>query len=147
MKTIFVGRVGKDPVVGEKDGKKWAAFSVAETIRKETVWHNVSVFGYLCDFVEEWVKQGSVLFIDGTYNGLNEYEGNYTIQVIANSINFVPTTKNGSKSEKSEKSEKSGKSGKFNKSGGSNFKSKQKPKSKPKQEEEEEEEGDDWDDE
>jgi single-stranded DNA-binding protein len=134
MIVSFQGRVGKDSVTGEKDGKPWAAFSIAETVRKETVWRDVIVFGYLCSFVEEWVKQGTCLFVSGTLGDIKEYEGDYKVQVIANHLEFGLTSKSKSDGKSSSKPDK------FKKG-----KSMKKKKPTPPVEEEEEED-DDWGD-
>lgn len=75
-KAILEGHVGKDPVVREsKDGKKWAAFSLAtnESFRNKsgerqqvTDWHNVVCFNEpLTKVIEQYVKKGSHIYVEG----------------------------------------------------------------------------------
>lgn len=79
-KIILLGNVGKDPEVKEFDnGGKIANFSLATTergfttrdgkvIEDKTTWHNISVSGGLVKVVEQYVRQGDKLFIEGKIN-------------------------------------------------------------------------------
>lgn len=74
---ILVGRVGQDPDVIEFDnGGKLASFSLAtserafktrdgQEIPERTDWHNIRVGGGLVNVVEQYVKKGDHLLIDG----------------------------------------------------------------------------------
>ena len=76
-KVILVGNVGKDPEIRRtQDGKAIANFSIAtsETWRdknsgekkERTEWHRIAVFNEaLCKVVEQYVKKGSKLYIEG----------------------------------------------------------------------------------
>ena len=76
-KVILVGNVGKDPEIRRtQDGKAIASFSIAtsETWRdkntgekkERTEWHRIAVFNEgLCKVVEQYVKKGSKLYIEG----------------------------------------------------------------------------------
>jgi single-strand DNA-binding protein len=76
-KAILVGNVGKDPEIRRtQDGRPIANLSVATSEswkdkatgeRKEkTEWHRVCVFNEgLCRVVEQYVKKGSKLYIEG----------------------------------------------------------------------------------
>ena len=80
QKFIAIGNVGKDPEVKEFDnGGKIANFSLATTergfttrdgkvIEDKTTWHNISVSGGLVKVVEQYVRQGDKLFIEGKIN-------------------------------------------------------------------------------
>ena len=80
QKFIAIGNVGKDPEVKEFDnGGKIANFSLATTergfttrdgkvIEDKTTWHNISVSGGLAGVVEQYVRQGDKLFIEGKIN-------------------------------------------------------------------------------
>lgn len=76
-KVILVGNVGKDPEIRRtQDGRGIANFSLATSDswrdkttgeRKEkTEWHRVVVFNdNLCKVVEQYVRKGSKLYIEG----------------------------------------------------------------------------------
>lgn len=77
-KVILVGNVGKDPEIRRtQDGKAIANLGIAtsETWRdkssgerkEKTEWHRVVVFNEgLCKVVEQYVKKGSKLYIEGS---------------------------------------------------------------------------------
>ena len=76
-KVILVGNVGKDPEIRRtQDGRPIANLSLAtsETWRdkstgerkEKTEWHRVVIFSEpLCKVVEQYVKKGSKLYIEG----------------------------------------------------------------------------------
>jgi single-strand DNA-binding protein len=76
-KVIIVGNVGKDPEIRRtQDGKPIANLSIAtsETWRdkntgerkEKTEWHRIVVFNEgLCKVVEQYVKKGSKLYVEG----------------------------------------------------------------------------------
>jgi len=76
-KAILVGNVGADPQIRTtQDGRKIANFSIATSEtwkdkntgeRKEkTEWHRVVIFSEpLCKVVEQYVKKGAKLYIEG----------------------------------------------------------------------------------
>ena len=76
-RVILLGNVGKDPEVKEfSDGGKVANFSLATTERafklqngteipERTEWHNVTVKGGLAKVVEQYVKKGTKLYVEG----------------------------------------------------------------------------------
>lgn len=75
-KIILIGNVGKDPEVKAVGSGKVAKFSLATTERwkdqqgqkqERTTWHNCEVWGKLADVVESYVKQGSKLYLEGSY--------------------------------------------------------------------------------
>lgn len=99
-KATLIGTVGKDPEVKTLDGGvKVAKFSLAtnESYKDKngqkveiTDWHNLSAWNKLADIIEQYVKKGSHLYIEGriknrTYekNGVKHY---YTEIVIDNMI-------------------------------------------------------------
>lgn len=72
----IIGHLGKDPEVRYlPSGEAVANFSIATTEkwkdknsgeqREETEWHRVSVFGRLAEIVGEYLKKGSLVFIQG----------------------------------------------------------------------------------
>ena len=76
-KVILLGNVGKDPEVKEfSDGGKVANFSLATTERafklqngteipERTEWHNITVKGGLAKVVEQYIKKGTKLYVEG----------------------------------------------------------------------------------
>ncbi|MBT3302652.1 MAG: single-stranded DNA-binding protein [Bacteroidetes bacterium] len=74
-KVILVGNVGKDPELRTFDsGTTKASFSMAtsETYKNRegekvtnTEWHNLVVWGNLTKVVEQFVKKGSQIYIEG----------------------------------------------------------------------------------
>jgi single-strand DNA-binding protein len=75
-KVQIIGRVGKDPEVRySTNGDAMANFTVATSERykdkqtgeavEKTEWHNVSAFRRLGEIVGEYVKKGSLIYIEG----------------------------------------------------------------------------------
>ena len=74
-KVMIIGNLGRDPEVrATPQGKKVANFSLAATERyndaqgqrqEKTEWVNVVVWGRLAEIVEQYVKKGSSLYIEG----------------------------------------------------------------------------------
>lgn len=74
-KVILIGNVGSDPEIrATASGARVAKFSLA-TNRKyqdrggqqqeKTEWHRLTFFGKLVDIVEQWVKRGDRLYVEG----------------------------------------------------------------------------------
>ena len=74
-KVILVGNLGKDPeIVNFNNGGKVAKFTLAtsESYKDKegnrvdkTEWHNISVFGKTVDFVEQYIKKGNTVLVEG----------------------------------------------------------------------------------
>ena len=70
-KVILVGHVGKDPGVRfTKEGRLIASFSLAtHEIKKEsrehTEWHNIVAWGKMGEFVEQYIKKGQLVCVEG----------------------------------------------------------------------------------
>ena len=74
-KVTLIGNVGSDPDIRmTPSGTKVAKFSVAtnETFndragrqQERTEWHRLTFFGRLSDIVEQWVKKGDRLYVEG----------------------------------------------------------------------------------
>ena len=76
-KVILLGNVGKDPEIKYFDNDRAVAnFSMATTERgyrtangidvpEKTEWHNISCWGGLAKVVEQYVKKGDPLYIEG----------------------------------------------------------------------------------
>lgn len=66
---------GRDPEVRYMDNnRKVANFSLATSerykdksgeVKENTEWHNISVWGKTADFIENYVKSGALLYVEG----------------------------------------------------------------------------------
>lgn len=99
-KVQLIGRLGQDPeIVTFTDGNKMAKFSLAtdesyknnqgEKIEK-TFWHNVIVRNGLVKVVEEYVKKGQEIAVEGklSYRNWEDKDGNkrYTTEIICSEL-------------------------------------------------------------
>ena len=74
-KVTLIGNVGSDPDIRmTPSGTKVGKFSVATNERftdrsgqqqDRTEWHRLTFFGRLADIVEQWVKKGDRLYVEG----------------------------------------------------------------------------------
>lgn len=75
-KAQLIGRLGRDPEVRYMPGGEAVCnFSMATTekwkdkasgeIKEETTWHRITAFGRQAEIVGEYLKQGSLVFIEG----------------------------------------------------------------------------------
>jgi single-strand DNA-binding protein len=75
-KAQIIGRAGKDPEVRFlPSGEAVASFSLATTekwkdkssgeAREETEWHRISAFGRLAEIIGEYVRKGSLIYVEG----------------------------------------------------------------------------------
>jgi single-strand DNA-binding protein len=108
-KVILVGNVGKDPEIRRtQDGRPIANLSLAtsETWRdkstgerkEKTEWHRVVIFSEpLCKVVEQYVKKGSKLYIEGALqtrkwtdqSGVEKYSTEVVIQGFNGSLTML----------------------------------------------------------
>ena len=99
-KVQLIGRLGQDPeIVTFTDGNKMAKFSLAtdesyknnqgEKVEK-TFWHNVIVRNGLVKVVEEYVKKGQEIAVEGklSYRNWEDKDGNkrYTTEIICSEL-------------------------------------------------------------
>ncbi len=110
-KAILIGNVGRDPEVNYiREDLPVARFSLAtsETYTKDgqrvtnTEWHNIVVWRGLAKVVEQYVKKGSKLFIEGKItNRQYEKDGQtkYFTEIVASNMQMLD-----SKSSQSENS-------------------------------------------
>lgn len=106
-KLILVGRIGQDPEMKQLQNSSVTNFSVATSEKwtdqqgekqERTEWHRVQAWGKLGEICAQYLKKGSLVFIEGklrtrsweTQSG----EKRYATEVIANSMQML-----GSKSE------------------------------------------------
>ncbi len=74
-KVMLIGNVGDDPDIrAMSTGNRIAKFSLATNRQwkdaagnkqEKAEWHRITVFGRLVDVVEQWVKKGDRLYIEG----------------------------------------------------------------------------------
>jgi single-strand DNA-binding protein len=74
-KVMLIGNVGSEPEIRmTPSGSKVAKLSVATNRtyqdrtgqqQERTDWHRLTFFGKLADIVEQWVKKGDRLFVEG----------------------------------------------------------------------------------
>jgi len=74
-KVILIGRLGKDPEIRQTSGGQSVAnFSVAtdESYKnkdgdkvKKTEWHRIVIWGKLAEIAEEYLKKGSLVYLEG----------------------------------------------------------------------------------
>jgi len=104
----LIGHLGDDPKVRKLDsGKTMATFTIAtnEIYRdqsgnkqSETTWHKLVAWGKQADIVENYVKKGSEIAIEGklnnrTYDDKNG-EKHYITEIVVNSILMLDKSKN-----------------------------------------------------
>lgn len=99
-KVQLIGRLGQEPeIVNFDDGNKMAKFSLATDDSykdkegnkvERAYWHNVIVRGGLVSVVENYVKKGQEIAIEGklTNRSWDDKEGNkrYTTEVVCNEL-------------------------------------------------------------
>ncbi len=74
-KVMLIGNVGNDPEIrATSSGSRVAKVSLATNRRfqdrngqqqDKTEWHRLTFFGRLVDIVEQWVKKGDRLYVEG----------------------------------------------------------------------------------
>ena len=102
-KFLCIGRVGSDPEVKYLEGGgKFARLNIAidekykdrnGEVKENTEWVSVSVWGKTSDFVENYVKRGSQVFVEGKlhnrkYTDKSGFEKAVT-EIVADNIQFV----------------------------------------------------------
>ena len=105
-KSILVGYLGKDPDLRySPDGKAVARVSLAtsEKYKKEgqtvekTEWHRLVFFGRLAEIVGEYLKSGSMIYVEGRLS-TRKWQGRdgqdrYTTEVIATEMRMLKNIK------------------------------------------------------
>lgn len=112
-KVILVGNVGKDPEIRRmQDGRAIANLSIAtsETWRdknsgerkEKTEWHRVVIFNEgLCKVVEQYVKKGAKLYIEGALqtrkwtdqSGVDKYSTEIVLQGFNSTLQMLDSGK------------------------------------------------------
>lgn len=105
-KVMLIGRLGQDPQSKfTKGGKDQVKFSLAtnSTYMKgnqkyeQTEWHRVVAFGNIARIMGEYLKKGSLVYIEGSLKSgsyVDQYGHKHpTTTVIANTFQFLPSTR------------------------------------------------------
>ncbi|GAD08213.1 Helix-destabilizing protein [Porphyromonas crevioricanis] len=103
-KVILLGLVGKDPEVRYFDRESCVAhFSLATSEREgklpdgtqlpeRTEWHNIVAYQDTARFVEQWVRRGAMLYVEGKlrYRTYVDRGGvqRYVTEIVADRIRF-----------------------------------------------------------
>ena len=101
-KVMLIGNVGKDPEVKFVGTDKVANFTLATTEtwkdrngekKENTEWHNIVVWRNAADIVEQYVKRGSQIYVEGklTTRKWKDQNGNdrYTTEIQAQTIQLL----------------------------------------------------------
>ena len=102
-KAMLIGNVGKDPDVRYLDNNtKVASFTIATTeryrdrnneLKEMTEWHNIVCWRRNADIVEQYVKKGTQLFIEGRIRTRNWDDQNgikhYVTEIHADNIQLL----------------------------------------------------------
>lgn len=100
-KAIILGFAAKDPEIREVGGAKCATFSVPTTkkfkgkdgnIQEKTAWHNIVCWRNTADIVENYVKKGTQIYIEGEID-YRSWESNgekkYATDIVASTIQLL----------------------------------------------------------
>ena len=105
-KVVLIGRTGQLPEVKQVNGTTVAKFSLATSEnwkdkdgnkKEATEWHNIVIWGKLCDVVQKYVKKGDLLYVEGKIKAEKwEKDGvtRYTTNIVVDQLTML-----GSKSE------------------------------------------------
>ena len=93
-KAMLVGRLGKNPETKEVNDTSVTKFSLATQRGKDnpTQWHNIVAWGKRGQTLQEFVKKGDQLAIEGEIrNGSYEKDGKtiYTSEINLDSFTFI----------------------------------------------------------
>ncbi len=108
-KAMLIGNVGNDPEIRmTPSGSKLAKLSVATNRsfqdrsgqqQDRTDWHRVTFFGKLADIVEQWVKKGDRIYIEGRieYSQTQDDQGGtrYWTDIVASEMVMLGSTGSG----------------------------------------------------
>jgi single-strand DNA-binding protein len=112
-KVILIGRLTKDPELRyTPKGTPVASFSLAvnyrykqsDEMKEETTFIDIVVFGKLAEFSGQYLNKGSAVIVDGRLQQRRwESDGQQKskIEVVAQSVNFLPGSKKGTSGESS----------------------------------------------
>jgi single-strand DNA-binding protein len=117
-KVFLIGRLGKDPDLRySTSGTAIASFSLATNHGQKneqgswedaTEWHNVKAFGKNADFSGEYLKKGTLIFVEGRLQTSNwedqKGQKHYRTEIIISSIQLLGSkNENGKKIDQNDK--------------------------------------------
>ena len=98
----LIGHVGQDPEIKQLENGRVANFTIATNDSytnakgekvEQTEWHRVSAWGKTVEIIEQLLKKGSHVAIEGklTHRSYDDKDGNkrYITEVIANELVFL----------------------------------------------------------
>ena len=105
-KAMLIGNVGSDPEIrATASGARVAKLSLATNRsfqdrsgeqQERTEWHRLTFFGRLADIVEQWVKKGDRLYVEGRieYSQTQDDQGNvkYWTDIVVNEMVMLGST-------------------------------------------------------
>jgi single-strand DNA-binding protein len=108
-KAILVGRLGRDPETRYTGGGQAVAnFSVATDHsykdktgerQKKTEWHKIVAWGKLAEIVQQYLKKGSLVYIEGRIETREwqdkEGQKRYSTEIIANEMKMLGSKSDG----------------------------------------------------
>lgn len=108
-KVSLIGNVGNDPEIrATSSGSRVAKVSLATSRgfqdrsgqqQEKTQWHRLTFFGRLVDVVEQWVKKGDRLFVEGRleYSQTQDDQGGtrYWTDIVVNEMIMLGSTGGG----------------------------------------------------
>ena len=107
-KVMLIGNVGNDPEIrATSSGARVAKLSLATNRswsdrsgqqQEKTEWHRLTFFGRLVDIVEQWVKKGDRLYVEGRVEySQTEGEGGtkYWTDIVVNEMVMLGSTASG----------------------------------------------------
>lgn len=90
-KVTLVGRLGQDPKRNESG--KVLSFSIATNDgfgeNKKTNWHNCKAFGKCADIIEQYVKKGDQLAVNGSVDVYKSADGKYFTSILVNDFTLL----------------------------------------------------------
>ncbi|MFZ7121744.1 MAG: single-stranded DNA-binding protein [Eubacteriaceae bacterium] len=113
-RVLLIGFCGKDPEIKTFENSKVANFTLATTekgyttksgqqIPEKTEWHNIVVWGGLAKVVENYVKKGTQLFIEGKLRtrSWDNKDGNkrYTTEIYVDNLQLLGSGNNNNQSQ------------------------------------------------
>jgi single-strand DNA-binding protein len=117
-KVTLIGAVGKDPELRyTQAGMAIANFSLATSKKNKekqevTQWHNVVAFQKTAELVEQYVKKGSKLYIEGELH-YQEYEKDgerrFATKIVVNDMSFLSDGGNHASNQGTQKASGNGK--------------------------------------
>ncbi|KAA3619875.1 MAG: single-stranded DNA-binding protein [Calditrichaeota bacterium] len=108
-KVILIGRLGQDPELRyTQSGQPVGSFSVATneawkskdgTMQERTEWHNIVVWARLAELANEYLKKGSMVYLEGRLQTRNwdDKDGvkHYKTEVVAQTMQFLDSREQG----------------------------------------------------